>query len=427
MTLRSMGRVFLVDRCWVVLASCFYVATVTGQTWEIFDMANAGLPSNTVNAFAHEDNGTTWVGTDWGLCKYDGATWEVFQVDNSDIPENDIRALAVDDQNRLWVGFFSQGLSVYDGSSWQHFNPTNSPLPTMTVRNIVFAADGFGWMATADGVVRTDLSDWRVYNDSETSYNNLMLPGNNIADIAIRNDGLVCLGTLNAGFVYLTDTLVRVFSSTTSGLPDNSALGVAIDSNGERWAACPFGGVLHNFGDYVNGFWSQYYTFNSGIPSNSLNDIIIDGQDRKIIATQQAGIAVYSTNDTWEVFNMANSGLPDNVVNQLSFGIDGSIWVGTASGGAVRWDVTTSLSAIEVPQAEFDIYPVPANSELNVRAVGMNSLVDYWVTDATGSVVLNGSVNGNSGMIDIEGLESGVYMLQIGQGKSLRSRRFVVL
>ncbi|HQV53127.1 MAG: T9SS type A sorting domain-containing protein [Flavobacteriales bacterium] len=427
MSMRAIGLGFLVNCCFVILTFLFTASSVNGQTWEVFDMANAGLPSNTVNAFAHEDNGTTWVGTDWGLCKYDGSTWEVFQVDNSDIPENDVRALALDDQNRLWVGFFTQGLSVYDGVSWQHFNMTNSPLPTMTVRNIVFAADGFGWLSTADGVVRTDLSDWRIYNDSETSYDNLILPGNNISDIAIRNDGLVCVGTLNAGFVYLTDTLVRVFSTTTTGLPDNTALGVAIDSNGERWAACPFGGVLHNFGDYVNGFWSQYYSSNSSIPSNSLNDIIIDGQDRKIIATQQAGIAILSTNDTWEVFNMANSGLPDNVVNQLSFCTDGSIWVGTASGGAVRWDVATSLSAVEAPRAEFEIYPVPATTELNIRAVGVNRLDNYRVTDATGSVVLTGRVTGNGGMISVESLESGVYVFQIGQDNSLRSKHFIVL
>ena len=99
MSMRAIGLGFLVNCCFVILTFLFTASSVNGQTWEVFDMANAGLPSNTVNAFAHEDNGTTWVGTDWGLCKYDGSTWEVFQVDNSDIPENDVRALALDDQN----------------------------------------------------------------------------------------------------------------------------------------------------------------------------------------------------------------------------------------------------------------------------------------------------------------------------------------
>ena len=73
----------------------------------------------------------------------------------------------------------------------------------------------------------------RIYNDTDTSYNNLELPGVNITDVAVREDGLVCIGTLNAGFTYLTDTLVRVYNTAEDMLPDNTALGVALDSQGE--------------------------------------------------------------------------------------------------------------------------------------------------------------------------------------------------
>ena len=412
----------------LVLAFLFTTPTLKGQAWEVFDMANAGFPSNTVRAIAHGMDGTTWVGTDWGLCKYDGSTWEVLQVANSDIPENDIRALAVDDQNRLWVGFLSSGLSVLDGADWLHFTIDNSPLPTQTVRNIIFDGQGFAWLATTNGVVRTDLSDWRIYDNSETSYNNLMLPGTNISDIAVRSDGLVCIATLNAGFVYLTDTSVHVYSTTTTNLPDNTALGVALDSNGERWAACPSGGLLHNFGDFAGGFWSQYTTSNSGLPSNGLNDVVVDAMDRKIIATQQSGVAIYSSDDTWQIYNSTNSGLPDNEVNRLSMAPNGQLWVATANGGAARWDYTTSISAVEMPQVEVHLYPVPTKDALYFSIEGNTELFEWQLLNADGRVLKTGKhLGGTLGSIAVSDFASGGYLLRLKSARSTTISRFTVL
>lgn len=371
-----MTRALVQDRLLLLALSLLGILnTLSAQTWEVFDMNTAGLPSNVVKAIAHDANGNTWVGTEWGLCRFDGTAWEVFQQGTSGLPENDVRALACDSLGRVWIGFLSQGLVVYDGSDWSQFTPDNSPLPSDQLRNITFDGEGYAWLATTGGMVRTDLSDWRVYVDTDESYNGLILPGTNITDIAIRNDGVACVGTLNAGFTYVTETSVIVYTHAQDGLPDNTALGVAIDSNGDRWLACPSGGLLRNFGDVQGGFWAQYITESSGIPGNALNDVVIDASDRKIIATQAGGVGILTFNDEWQNFNAQNSDLPDNDVLCLSIAGDGSIWAGTATGGAARLVEDVSVTG-QARQSLMSLYPVPAADLLFVEWPS-------WVSDDT--------------------------------------------
>lgn len=390
------------------------------QVWQVFDMSTAGLPSNTVRAIAHDDAGGTWVGTDWGLGHYDGTTFEFYQIGGSPLPENDVRALACDDQGRVWIGLFTQGLVVKDGDVWTQYTPGNSPMPSDQVRNITIDMQGYAWIATTNGLARTDLSEWRIYNDTDTSYNNQMLPGVNIVDVAVRGDGLVCIGTLNAGFTYLTASSVLVYNTTNDFLPDNSALGVAIDSEGERWAACPSGGLLRFTGPYDNGLFFQFITGNSGIPTNALNDIVIDGADRKIIATQSAGLAILSPNNVeWTNHDMGNSGLPDNEVNCVSLSPDGAIWMGTASGGAARFDPTVSVIEDGSAQDAVLAYPNPFSDAVHVRLPQPHGEVRWRMLDAAGRVVDQGAGSHTGSLrLELSELAPGPYVLSLVFGRS---------
>lgn len=102
------------------------------QGWEVFDMVTAGLPNNAVRALAVAPNGDAWVGTEFGLCRYDGALWQVFQTGSSGLPDNDIRALAVDDTGTVWIGTLS-GLASYSDGIWASFTSGNSGLPELIV------------------------------------------------------------------------------------------------------------------------------------------------------------------------------------------------------------------------------------------------------------------------------------------------------
>jgi len=396
------------------------------QSWEVFDVNTAGFPSNTVRAIAQDSVGGTWVGTDWGLCHFDGAAWEVFQTGTSGLPENDVRALACDAQGRIWIGMFTQGLVIKDGLNWTQYLPGASPMPSDQVRNITFDPDGNAWLSTTNGLARTDLTEWRIYNDTDTSYNNLELPGVNIADVAVRDDGLVCIGTLNAGFTYLTDTLVLVYNTAQDGLPDNTALGVAVDGQGDRWATCPSGGLLRFSAGYNAGLFFQYTTMLSDIPSNALNDVVVDHSDRKIIATQNAGVAVLAAdNFAWITYNTVNSGLPDNEVNCLSLAPDGMIWVGTGTGGAARFNPLDGTDERTTGNV-LTVYPNPFTDQVFVRTGGMPGAGQWWVCDALGHRVCEGNVQAADMFpLDLARLCPGPYVLTIAHSTGVMTARIV--
>lgn len=409
----------------MMLALC--AGTVMGQAWQVFDMATAGLPSNTVRAIAHGPDGDTWVGTDWGLCRYNGSAWQVYQTGTSGLPENDIRALAFDQQGRLWIGLFSQGLVVKDGDTWQQFMPGTSPMPSDQVHNIVFDGPGNAWICTTNGLARTDLEEWRIYNNTDTSYAGLMLPGVNIKDIAVRADGLACIGTLNAGFVYLTDSSVLVYNSFQNQLPDNTALGVAIDSGGDRWTACPFGGLMRFSGAHDNGLFFQFITEFTGIPTNSLSDIVIDPADRKVIATQNAGLTVLAADNTsWTTYDTGNSGLPDNELLCVGLAPDGAIWTGTASGGAARFDPVAGLGDARPVPPSIQAVPNPFDDELTVLWPGASGPVHWVLRDASGRMAEQGYAgSGGHLRLTFGHVPPGVYALSVGDGNTWATTRIV--
>ena len=385
---------------------CMVPCASEGQSLEIFDMQGGVLPSNTVRAICHDSIGGTWVGTDWGLCHFDGSVWETFQVGGSGLPENDIRALACDSLGRIWVGLFTQGLVIKDGNTWTQYMPGSSGLPSDQIRNIVFDHQRKAWICTTNGLAWTDLVEWRIYNDTDTSYNNLELPGVNIADIAVRNDGLVCIGTLNAGFVYLTDTLVRTYNTFNDLIPDNTALGVAIDSQGERWTACPAGALMRYTSGYDDALFFQYSTVFSNIPTDALNDVVVDALDRKIIATQNVGLTIMEPdNSTFTTYGTGNSSWPDDEVMCVTVSPVGEIWAGTGNGGAVRLTGWNSIPAEGVIDPVVQAYPLPFGAELYLSAPGFGPGSHWVLRDISGRMVAHGALPSERQWIDL-----GVYL-----------------
>lgn len=389
-------------------------------------MISAGFPSNTVVDIVVEEDGNAWVATDWGLCRLQAGEWSVLQMDNSGLPDNYLRCLALDHEGRLWVGTSLAGVAVFDGTDWLVYDTGNSPLPDNQVNTIHVDHQGWVWLGTVNGLVCYTGGEWRIYDDTDQSYNGLILNTGHILAIDTRSDGLVALGTLNGGFHFLSDTAVHFFTTFNSGFFDNTQRGVLLDTvANERWLACPAGALVRQIGDWYGGTWFQYTTFNSDLPTNALVDVDRDAAGAIWLAGQVAGLIRRDPSDAYQTYSTSNSGIPSDNLNCVSVAPDGSIWVGTYDGGAARFDATTSTTTLTKGQG---LVVAPSLNDGRFRILAVPGTTGSWeVMDARGARIASSSSSdlGNS-FIDLGDIPSGPYFLRVVAGGNPTVLRFVV-
>jgi ligand-binding sensor domain-containing protein len=397
------------------------------QTWEVFDMATAGFPSDNITDIVQDSQGIIWAATSWGLCRYDGTDWTVYQTGTTGLPDNVIRSLAIDSLDRVWIGTQLHGISVFDGASWETIDMDDSPLPDNEINSLTIDHRGWAWIGTYLGLVCYTGDEWRFYNTSDTSYNGLQLNGNTILHTAVRPDGLVALGTLNGGFHYITDTSITVHTTFIDQFPDNTQNEVAFDLvNNERWLATPSQGLLRQGGPWYEGPWFQYTTGNSLLPSNAVNCVRVDGQARVWLGTLLAGLAVRGTDGAFTNYTSSNSGLPDNTVQCVMVATDGSIWAGTAYGGLARLSFSEVVQ--ETSRPTFNLYPNPCEGHVFFDRGGNVSSGRWLIIDPSGRTVRDGGFSGSGVMeIPLLGLAPACYTFVTIDPQGRTARKLQVL
>ena len=119
------------------------------------------LSSSTTNSICQDQYGYIWVGTQFGLNKFDGYRFTHYYTDEDDsttIQGNEVTCLFADSKNRLWVGG-ARGLSRYDHATNQFVRyrfPTGI-LPRIECiyedrdGNILVCTSGYGFYSIRSG------------------------------------------------------------------------------------------------------------------------------------------------------------------------------------------------------------------------------------------------------------------------------------
>lgn len=124
------------------------------------------------------------------------------------------------------------------------------------------------------------------------------------------------------------------YQTTNSGIASNNINDIKVDGSGNLWLAT--GNALVRF----NGTTFTNYTFeNTGVELGSLQKIAIDGLNRKWVTTTQNGLVMYN-GTSWMHYRMDNSGIPTNVINDVAVDASNVVWLATWE-GLVKFDGTT--------------------------------------------------------------------------------------
>ena len=120
--------------------------------WTIYNTLNSGIPSNSINTIAIDNNGNKWIGTGAGLVKYNNGNWTVYNSSNSGIPGNSISSISIDTKGNKWIGMYWGGIAKFDGTNWVVYNGSNSSLLTSTTRTITTNKED-KWIGTNSGLI----------------------------------------------------------------------------------------------------------------------------------------------------------------------------------------------------------------------------------------------------------------------------------
>ncbi len=346
-----------------------------------------GLSQNSVLAIAQDKTGFIWMGTRYGLNRYDGTGFRQYHAkpgDSSTLPENYILSLLSDSKGNFWVGT-QAGLCIYQPET-DHFRkapllpkPEAIPLNSAAIHSIfedrksriwigtnkglaVFDQDhpeqyrslftsfqvrtifedkrGTLWVGTSQGLLKVDPdSEPYPFKHYQNKYIHNEMP---VTALQEGPDGKIWLATQHLG-IYLFDPVKESFESLgfKEGLPSNNVRKIVPDQKGRFWIGTLEGIYLVDPAT-LKGTLLQNDPGNSfSLSQNSVHSIFRDKTGSIWVGTYFGGVNIaYSDNQPFQNFQAGNlpNSLSNNVVSSFQQDAEKNYWIGTEGGGLNYFD-----------------------------------------------------------------------------------------
>lgn len=229
-------------------------------------------------------------------------------------------------------------------------------------------------------------------------------------------------------YVSNMETVYRISSAASSGkLPTNYVICAAIDEGGILWIGTELGlRILYNpIEEILSGnFETQpILIVQNGLPEalfmdTQINDIEVDGANRKWVATETSGVFYLSENGEETVFHFTSSNSPlpsNNVVDIHVDPITGVVYFATDRGV-----VSYRSDAVDVGDSFGDVYayPNPVRPGFSGKVVikGLPNDADVRIVDVVGNLIYKTKAAGGVAEWDTKNMNgkpvaSGVYLV----------------
>jgi ligand-binding sensor domain-containing protein len=289
-----------------------------------------GLPQNNVQCVLQTRDGYLWIGTYFGIARFDGVKFTVFDKANTpEMTSEAVPAMAEDLDGSLWIAT-RDGLMRRKDNTFTRYTTTDG-LPENAIWLLCASSSGGVWIGTGHGLGRFEGGKFSCYTTADG------LKTNDIRAICEDAHGTVFVGT--AGGIHKFDPARRRFTDFTRefGMPDNRVAPLLDDRAGNFWAGTDNG--LHLF---RNGQWTTL-TLADGLPQNSVACACKDRVGGLWLVTQNERSERFR--DTKKLSHIHNgkithvniSGTPDGLdVSCLTEDREGNLWLGTVGDGLVR-------------------------------------------------------------------------------------------
>ncbi len=351
---------------------------------------NEGLSDNIIHCIYQDNNGWIWIGSSFGVLRFDGYNFTKLQFNNSESEVLDktlVRTIFEDKQGKIWIGTENQGIFIYDrniygikqykagnktinlpnNSIWAIsednksniwigtenglvryntksgnnliFSSSNESLPKLSnyfIRALYIDSDSIIWLGTNEGVNKLNLNT----NSCNQFLNRFKLKDreNEVWKIFKSKDGKIWVGTYLNGLKYFNqlNNLFEDFSLTPNNERTRTVRAITEDNSGNLWVGTR-GGLYEVNLKTLNSTHYEHDLFDqNSLIHNSVLEIFKDKKGDLWIGTRE-GISYLNFDK--QAFSYLSTGigsgnyLNNNEVYSLWENENNEIWIGTEDGG----------------------------------------------------------------------------------------------
>ncbi len=418
---------------------------------EVFNEIN-GLPNNEVRCLLKDSKGYLWVGTIYGLAKYDGNKFSVFkhQSDKNSISGDVITAIFEDSKGNILVG--ANGLSVLNRKTGKWKNYLHNPLDSFSISspNITSIAqenDSIFWIITADGINRFNyrngkfsLLSFRPKSRIFSSKIHRVVPGERIV-FSISNTLYRYYFQKNVfeeeqreqGFLHsvkFNGCITRVVTSDSgynvvkldSETGEKNIILKNVSSNGILFAdESKMYFVVSNQVLAFDKSFNQVETYNfilpQGIAISDFNNALREENGTFWIATNN-GLLKLSPNFLFQFIDLKN-GLLNEYIRSILVDSKNNLWVGVRQGPIYKvpsiddflLKKSTKINTVKFPTPNGEVYATNQILELkngNFLFVTNNTLYHY--NTKTGRFTDRFQIEGNNQLFSAAEIDDGILI-----------------
>jgi len=313
-----------------------------------------GLSNNQIDCIFKDSRGFMWIGTNYGLNRYDGYHVKVYKSiknDNTSLLYNAILRIQEDRNGNLWIT--ENSVYVIYNVRTENFNRNIlsylSPLGIHFIPSIVEIdpLKNYYFYKNNDGVYKYDFSTKKTIHFKQSANINTLSPG---IIINIRPDHGFFWVLFQSGLIERVNEKTNSVDFRNRYVQEN-AIGASItknlyiDAQGCPWVYPGMGdkGVLYY--NMSKGLWMFFgndkkefrYSNDMYISSNFVRDLAQDNKGRIWLATDHGGVNIYDKK-TNAITVLRNDPLNPNSLSQnspisLYYDNTGIMWVGTYKNG----------------------------------------------------------------------------------------------
>jgi len=187
--------------------------------------------------------------------------------------------------------------------------------------------------------------------------------------------------------------------------------------------------------DKTTGVPTFYNTSNSGLPSNLVREIAIDGNGTKWIGTgdESSGKGLTEFDGTnWTTYDTSNSGLPDNGVWSIALEANGTKWLGSLywDGGLAAYNengIPVSIKENIATEYNLKVFPNPSSDQITFELLHTSAIKNTYLTiyNINSQQLLQQEITEPKTIIDISSLPSGVFFVRLTGERTVNVGKFI--